>query len=143
MENKKIGAGVGVMLLKDGNVLLGKRPENPEKAKSELNGQGTWTIPGGKLHFQEDFEDAARREVEEETGIRLNKTKVVCVNNNKVKNAHFITISLLSNDFIGEPEVKEPDEITEWKWSLLMIYPPNYTSLVGKYLKTIKPSLSI
>jgi len=115
MENK-IGAGVGIMLIKEGNVLLGKRHEDPEKAGSLLKGAGTWTFPGGKLRFQEDFEQAAKREVEEETGIKLNKARVICVNNDKVENAHFITIGLLSEDFEGEPELKEPEEITEWRW---------------------------
>ncbi len=116
MEGKKIGAGVGIMLLRDGKVLLGKRHEDPEKARSELSGQGTWTMPDGKLQFQEDFEQAARREVEEETGIKLNKVRVFCVNNDKVEGAHFITIGLFSDDFVGEAEAKEPEEITEWRW---------------------------
>lgn len=28
----------------------------------------------------------------------------------------FITIGFLCEDFIGEPMVMEPDEITEWQW---------------------------
>ncbi len=115
MENK-IGAGIGIMIVKEGKILLGKRNENPEKASSLLKGAGTWTIPGGKLNFGETFEEGAIREVLEETGIKMNKVKVICVNNDKIENVHFVTIGLLSEDFQGEPEIKEPDEITEWKW---------------------------
>jgi len=104
------------MLLRDGRVLLGKRHGNPEKARSLLNGAGTWTMPGGKLEFGEGFEDAARRETLEETGIRLKSVKVIGVNNDKVKTAHFITIGLLSEDFGGDAKVMEPDRITEWGW---------------------------
>lgn len=60
-EKKKVGVGFGVMMLKDGKVLLGKRHEDPEKASSLLNGAGTWTMPGGKLHFGETFEEGAKR----------------------------------------------------------------------------------
>lgn len=117
-SEKKVGAGVGVMILKDGRVLLGKRHHDSQKADSTLHGEGTWTMPGGKIHFGESFEDAAYREVLEETGIKINKNnlKFVSLTNDSVKDAHFITIGLLCEDFEGEAEVREPDEITEWKW---------------------------
>lgn len=115
-ENNKVGVGFGVMMLKEDKILLGKRNEDKNKADSELHGEGTWTMPGGKLHFQESFEEGAKREVLEETGIKLNSVKVICINNDKVKDAHFVTIGLFSDDFEGKEKVMEPDEITEWKW---------------------------
>lgn len=117
-ENKKPGVGFGVMLLKNGKILLGKRHDDPEKAQSELNGAGTWTMPGGKLHYQETFEDGAYREVMEETGIAINKDalKHISTTNNIVENAHFITLGFTCEAFEGEAEVREPDEIVEWQW---------------------------
>jgi 8-oxo-dGTP diphosphatase len=115
-EKKKVGIGFGVMILKDGKLLLGRRHDDPEKASSLLNGAGTWTMPGGKLHFGETFEEGAKREVLEETGITLNKMNVICVNQDIIETAHFITIGLFSDAFSGEPKVIEPDEITEWRW---------------------------
>jgi 8-oxo-dGTP diphosphatase len=115
-NDKKIGVGFGVMMLKDGKVLLGHRHGDPTKADSQLNGAGKWTMPGGKLHFGESFEDGAKREILEETGIALNTAKVICVNNDVVETAHFVTIGLFSEDFTGEPKVMEPDEITKWQW---------------------------
>jgi len=116
VDEKKIGVGFGVMLLRNNRVLLGRRHEDPEKASSALKGAGTWTMPGGKLHFGETFEDGAKREVMEETGIKLHSAEVIAINNDMVETAHFITIGLLANHFEGEPRVMEPDEITEWKW---------------------------
>ena len=115
-EKKKPGVGFGVMILKDNKVLLGKRHEDPEKASSLLRGAGTWTMPGGKLEFGEKIEEGAKRETMEETGIVLNKVDVVCVNQDMVEGAHFITIGLFSDEFEGSPNVMEPDEITEWQW---------------------------
>jgi 8-oxo-dGTP diphosphatase len=115
-EQKKVGVGFGVMILKNGKVLLGKRHVDPEKASSLLNGAGTWTMPGGKMHFGETFEQGAKREVMEETGMKLSKVSVICVNNDMVETAHFVTIGLFSDSFQGEPKVMEPDEITEWHW---------------------------
>jgi 8-oxo-dGTP diphosphatase len=115
-QKRKVGVGFGVMILKKNKILLGKRHEDPEKASSLLNGAGTWTMPGGKLHFGETFEEGAKRETMEETGIQLKNVDVICVNNDMVENAHFITIGLFSDDFEGKPQVLEPDEITEWRW---------------------------
>jgi len=115
-EKKKVGVGVGVLMLKNGKILLGRRHGDPAKADSELHGEGTWTMPGGKLEFGESFEAGAKREVQEETGIRLNAVSVICVNNDQNPFAHFVTIGMYSDDFSGEANVMEPDEITEWQW---------------------------
>lgn len=125
--NKQPGVGIGIMVLKYNKVLLGKRHNNPKKADSELHGEGSWTMPGGKLHFKEELEDAAFREVFEETGISLNKEKlqIISVTNDKVKDAHFITIGFLCKDFKGEPMIMEPDEIIEWRWFDLDSLPHN------------------
>lgn len=117
MADKKVGVGFGVMLLNnDGQILLGRRHIDPEKADSELSGEGTWTMPGGKLEFGESFEEGAKREMMEETGIFLEKVKVVCVSNDKINDIHFVTIGMFSKYFQGQPKVMEPEEITEWYW---------------------------
>lgn len=113
---KKVGAGFGVMLLKGNQILLGRRHVDPEKADSELHGEGTWTMPGGKLEFGESFEEGALREVFEETGITTDSVRVICVGNDKNEHAHFVTIGLVAETFSGEPKVMEPDEIVEWRW---------------------------
>lgn len=115
-EKKRVGVGFGVMMLRDGKILLGRRHSDPNKADSELHGEDSWTMPGGKLEFGESFEDGARREVKEETGMDLGAAKVICVNNDKVHDAHFVTIGLFAEDFKGEPSAMEPDEIVEWRW---------------------------
>ena len=116
-DEKRVGVGVGVLLLnRDGKVLLGKRHSDPEKAGSLLKGAGTWTMPGGKMRFGESFEECAKRETLEETGLRLKKVSVICISNDTVPDAHFVTIGLLCDDFEGEPKEMEPGKITEWNW---------------------------
>ncbi len=136
-EEKKIGTGIGIMVLKNGKVLLGKRHEDPEKASSELEGAGKWTMPGGKLHFGETFEQGAIREVEEETGIKLNKVQVIAINNDQVENAHFITTGLLA-ETDQEPKIMEPDEITEWRWFDIHNLPSPLYFPSAKVLKNYK-----
>ncbi len=113
-----MGCGFGVMILKDNKILLGQRHVDPEKASSLMNGEGTWTMPGGKLDFGESFEEGAMREVMEETGIEIKKEdlKVISLTNDIVPTAHFVTIGLLCTNFKGDAKVMEPDEITQWQW---------------------------
>ena len=131
--NKRPYAGFGVMLMQDKKILLGKRHHDPVKASSDLHGEGTWTMPGGKLDFQETFENGAYREVLEETGIKINKNhlELISVTNDIVSDAHYVTLGFLCKEFKGEPKLMEPEEITEWQWFTLKklpipIYPPSY-----------------
>ena len=134
-QSKKVGVGFGVMILKEGKVLLGKRHEDPQKASSLLHGEGSWTMPGGKLHFGETFENGAKREVLEETGIKVNSTSLISLSNDILDDVHFVTIGLLCENFDGESKVMEPDEITEWKWFHLNELPGNIFFPSKKVLK--------
>jgi 8-oxo-dGTP diphosphatase len=120
VPQKKMGAGFGVMILRDTKVLLGQRHTDPAKADSELHGEGTWTMPGGKLEFGESFEEGAVREVLEEIGVEVKSDglEVIILSNDIVPDAHFVTIGLLCKNFPkdAEPRVMEPDEITKWEW---------------------------
>lgn len=131
--------GVGVMLLKNNKVLLGKRNDDPKKADTLLGGAGSWTLPGGKLDFGEKIGDCAKREVFEETGIKINKITLVSVSNNFAYGNHFVTIGFLCEDIEDNPKVVEPEQITEWKWFSFKelpkpIYIPSL-KLINNYLE--------
>ncbi len=55
--------GVGAVIVQDGRVLLVRRGKEPRK--------GVWSIPGGLVELGEDVKGALRREVLEETGLRV------------------------------------------------------------------------
>lgn len=55
--------GVGAIVLHESRVLLVKRGHAP--------GLGLWSVPGGLVDLGETTVDAARREVEEETGLKV------------------------------------------------------------------------
>ncbi len=127
-EKKRVGAGLGVILVKkDGTILLGKRHPDPDKADSAFRSSGEWCLPGGKLDWGETFEEGAIREVQEETGITIADPQVISVHNCKNEHAHFMTVGLLAEQWQGEAQVMEPDEITEWDWFALDNLPqPRY-----------------
>ncbi len=141
MDEQKLkpAVGVGVMILKDNQILLGRRHSDPSKADSELHGEGTWTLPGGKVNFQEGLKEAAKREVAEETGLMVkDMQELISVSNDRVPDKHFVTIGFLCVDYDGEPRIMEPDEIVEWKWFDLNglpspIFPPS-EKVIKNYL---------
>ena len=118
MDIKKfVRVGVGVLILNEKEqVLLGLRHSDPEKADSELHGEGTWTCPGGKMDFQETVFECGKREVKEETSVEVNNLQLFSISNDRAKESHFITIGLMAKEFKGEPKIMEPDEIVEWRW---------------------------
>jgi mutator protein MutT len=115
-EKKRVGAGLGVILEKDGKILLGMRHPDPDKAGSAFRSAGEWCLPGGKIEFGETLEEGASREVKEETGITIKNPQVISIHNCKNKYAHFLTAGMIAREWEGEAQVMEPDEIIEWKW---------------------------
>ena len=141
MENKKIGVGFGVMVLDNNKILLGLRNEDPEKADSELHGEGTWTMPGGKLEYGESFEQGGIREVKEETDLNVGDIEVFCVQNEKNEYAHFVTIGMIAKKYDGIVKTMEPDEITEWKWFSLDDLPSKIYFPSAKCIEKYKEGL--
>ena len=137
----KPGVGVGVMILKDGKILLGLRNPNKEKASSELQGQGTWTMPGGKVEFMEKLVDAAKRELEEETSLRAKELKLLCISDDMTDTAHYVTVGFIVSKYTGKVKTMEPETILEWKWFDLDDLPSNLykpsQKCIEKYNKDI------
>jgi ADP-ribose pyrophosphatase YjhB (NUDIX family) len=61
--------GIGIIVLKGEEVLLIKRGRPPA--------QNQWSLPGGAQELGETVEAAARREVFEETGLKLGKLTLI------------------------------------------------------------------
>lgn len=102
--------GVGVCLLKDNKVLLGKR--------INAHGQGTWAFPGGHLEFGETVTQCAAREVEEETGMRIANIRRGPFTEDffLAEGRHYITIIMIADWHAGEPELREPHKCEQWGW---------------------------
>lgn len=103
------GVGIGVMIIKDGKVLLGKRKGS--------HGEGEYAFPGGHLEYMESFEDCAKREVMEECGIEIENIRFqILANLTKYAPKHYTHINLLADWKSGEPKLLEPERCEAWGW---------------------------
>jgi 8-oxo-dGTP diphosphatase len=105
-----VEAGIGVIVKKDGKVLLGKRLNS--------HGAGTWSFPGGHLEVNETWEECAEREVLEEANIKISNLKFADVTNDIFieEKKHYITIFMVSDYNSGTLRINEPDKCEEWAW---------------------------
>jgi 8-oxo-dGTP diphosphatase len=102
--------GVAVIVVKDRQVLLGKR--------KNAHGADRWQFPGGHLEFNESIEACAKREVLEETGMRIRRCRFGPYTNDvfEKEGKHYVTLFVLADYVSGTLEVKEPDKCHEWGW---------------------------
>ena len=66
--------GIGIVVLKGDSVLLVRRGKPPN--------MGSWTLPGGAQELAETTEQAARRELAEETGVTVGELRLVATVDN-------------------------------------------------------------
>src|SRR6185436_20850054 len=104
---QKVGVGVGVVIWKDGKILMGKR--------KKVTGDGYYALPGGHLEYGESFEDCARREIKEETGLEVGEMRFQCVATDN-SFLHDVVLTFACDWKSGEPENVEPDINESWSW---------------------------
>ena len=104
--------GVGVLIRDIDRYLLIKRAADPDK--------GLWSIPGGIVEIGEKAEDAARREVKEETNLDVDVIEVLDVINKIVMDEesrvkfHFIIIDYLAE--FKEGALKASSDALDARW---------------------------
>ncbi len=106
---KSVGVGVAAIIKKENKVLLAKRLGS--------HGLNTWGFPGGKLEFNETFEECVVREVSEETGLIIKNIKFGSLTNDIFSSdKHFVTVFMVCDWFKKNPKVLEPTKSSEWIW---------------------------
>lgn len=123
--------GVGVMIIKDGKVLLGKRKGS--------HGQGEYAWPGGHLEYMESFEECAKREVKEETGMEIQNVRFLRLMNLKeYAPKHYADVGLIADWGSGEPKIIEPDRIEGWNWYDIDNLPEPLFKTIPSYIEAYK-----
>ena len=91
----------GVVVREDGRVLAIRRADN-----------GTWEPPGGVLELGETVEDGVRREVFEETGIRVNVDRLTGVYKNM--NRGVVALVFRCHPEGGSEQLSDESTAVDW-----------------------------
>lgn len=122
--------GLAIFIFKQDRFLIGCR--------KGANGEGTWSVPGGHLEFGETIIQGSKREVEEETGLKIKNIKIAGLTNDlfPTEQKHYVTIWLTSDWSRGKPQIKEPDKFLDMKWTDFSSLPKNLFLPWRQLLKT-------
>lgn len=103
--------GVGIFIVKDGSILLGKR--------KNAHGEGEWALPGGKMEYGETVLETTFRELEEECGTDLaveNPRVILTLDLLSYMPKHFLEVGVCVDYVSGEAWVMEPHKVNSWEW---------------------------
>jgi ADP-ribose pyrophosphatase YjhB (NUDIX family) len=106
--------GIGCIVFKGDHVLLVRRGKPPRI--------GQWSLPGGAQHLGETAEDAARRELHEETGIEVGPLALAIVVDAISRDDggralyHYTIIDFAAQWLSGE--ARAGDDVSEVAWAL-------------------------
>lgn len=98
----------GVVLDRSGHVLLVRRRHQPFR--------GMWALPGGFVELDECVEDACRREVLEETGLRLRKLELVGVYSKPGRDPRGPTCTVAYLARVREQKAVSGDDAASAEW---------------------------
>jgi 8-oxo-dGTP diphosphatase len=107
--------GIGIVVIKEDSVLLVRRGKPPNV--------GAWTLPGGAQELGETTEQAARRELLEETGLEVDTLHFAATVDNIRRDAagrvrfHYTIIDFATRWIAGEPVAAT--DVTEAVWARL------------------------
>lgn len=138
---KVIKVGLGIMIIKEHQILLGHRVVNG-KDTGGIYEPDSWCLTGGKQEYGETIFEGAKREVKEETNLEVDDLEIFSVADDIQTNKHFITIWIIAHYFSGDLKVMEKDKQDDWQWfdfSSLpeKIYSPS-KKFIEAYLQTQK-----
>ena len=103
---------VGAVVFKDDCVLLVRRGQAPAK--------DLWAIPGGSVKIGETLQEAAEREILEETGIQIRAAKPIYIFDVIERDVagevrfHYVIVDLAADFVTGEPS--PGDDAVEARW---------------------------
>lgn len=130
-QEQRPKVGIGVMIVKDSKVLLGKRKGS--------HGEGEYAWPGGHMEYMESFEECAKRETLEETGMQIHNVRFLrLMNLKRYAPKHYVDIGLVADWESGDPQIMEPEKIEGWDWYDIDELPQPLFSTIPSYIEAYK-----
>lgn len=104
-----------------GRFLLGKRKYNKHNQRDH------WCFPGGAQEHGETIEEAARRELYEETNLIAGRLSLLGYDDLLIDGHHYLNLNFYTEEFRGTLGNPEPDKFHEWRWFAPKDFPKDLT----------------
>ncbi len=134
--NDRPSVGIACFVWRDNQFLIGKRIGK--------HGLDTWSVPGGHLEHGESWEECAKREVMEESGMVITNIRLLAVTNDVFDSGkHYISIWLEADWEANEPSITEPDIWIDQQWTDFSALPQPLFEPCWQNLRKARPDLFI
>lgn len=133
MNDARPKVGIGLLVVRNNKILLGKRKGS--------HGEGEYGGTGGHLESLETFEECILRELAEEAGTKLKvkNLRMMCVTNmRRYAPKHYIDIGMVAEWEAGEPEIMEPHKLESWNWYDMDDMPDPLFAVMDNYIEAYK-----
>ncbi len=131
MTEHIIKVGVAALVIRDGNILMGKRKGS--------HGAGEYGLVGGHVEYGETLEEALLREIAEECGITVKNIRLLCISDMlNYPPKHYVDVGFVAEWESGEPQNLEPEKREAWEWVPMDSLPENVFGTTPQYIEAYK-----
>lgn len=138
MKTSNIFVTVDAVIFKeagnDCHILLIQRKNDPFK--------GMWALPGGFVDEHEDLEEAAKRELQEETGLNIKQLSQLGAYGKPYRDPRHHTVSVAYTGFAeADAEIKGADDAEDARWFSIIRLPElafDHADIISDAIKKLK-----
>jgi|GEM_PF-156975 len=102
-----------------------------------------WSMPGGTIEMGETAEEALKREIKEEVGLKISDPELLCYNDyiKKSEDRHWLSLNFKANTSSDRFQIDDKAEVADCKWFTFANVPTNISPFTQKCLALVQKEI--